>query len=82
MPDGENMKKNLKANNIEHTAYFYPEVNHGFHNNTTPRYDEKAASLAWERTLIFFKKQTQIKLYHAQKTNIINFFNKCIININ
>ncbi|WP_282121918.1 dienelactone hydrolase family protein [Algibacter mikhailovii] len=46
----------LKANNIPHTAHIYPDVNHGFHNNTTPRYDEKAATLAWERTITFFKK--------------------------
>jgi len=45
----------LKANNIEHTAHFYPNVNHGFHNNTTPRYDEAAANLAWERSIAFFK---------------------------
>jgi carboxymethylenebutenolidase len=36
----------LKKNKVEHTAYFYP-VNHGFHNNTTPRYDEAAATLSW-----------------------------------
>ncbi|WNH13414.1 dienelactone hydrolase family protein [Thalassobellus suaedae] len=47
----------LKENNIEHTAYFYPEVNHGFHNNTTPRYDDKAATLAWDRTVAFFKEK-------------------------
>jgi len=52
-PDYE---KVLKANNIEHTAHFYPDVNHGFHNNTTPRYDEAAATLAWTRTIDFFKK--------------------------
>ena len=46
----------LKANNIEHEAYIYPEVNHGFHNNTTPRFDKKAADLSWERTIAFFKK--------------------------
>lgn len=46
----------LKKNNIEHTAYIYPDVNHGFHNNTTPRYDEAAATLAWERTIAFFKE--------------------------
>ncbi len=45
----------LKKNNVEYTAYIYPEVNHGFHNNTTPRYDEAAALLAWERTISFFK---------------------------
>ncbi len=48
-------EKVLKENKIEHVAYFYPEVNHGFHNNTTPRYDEAAANLAWERTTNFFK---------------------------
>lgn len=48
-------EKVLKENNIEHVAYFYPEVNHGFHNNTTPRYDEAAANLAWDRTMEFFK---------------------------
>ena len=46
----------LKENNVEHTAHFYPDVNHGFHNNSTPRYDEKAATLAWERTIAFFKE--------------------------
>lgn len=47
----------LKANNIEHAAYFYDDVNHGFHNNTTPRYDEKAANLAWDRTIAFFREK-------------------------
>ena len=47
----------LKENKVEHTAYIYPDVNHGFHNNTTPRYDEKAATLAWERTIAFFKEK-------------------------
>lgn len=46
----------LKENNVKHTAYIYPYVNHGFHNNTTPRYDEAAATLAWERTIAFFKE--------------------------
>jgi len=49
-------EKILKENNIEHQAYIYPEVNHGFHNNTTPRYDKEAANLSWERTINFFKK--------------------------
>ena len=49
-------EKILKANKIEHQAYIYPEVNHGFHNNTTPRYDKEAANLSWERTIAFFKK--------------------------
>ena len=45
----------LKKNNITYEAYMYPEVNHGFHNNTTPRYDKAAATLSWERTIKFFK---------------------------
>ena len=44
----------LKENKIDYIAHFYPEVNHGFHNNTTPRYDEAAANLAWNRTIAFF----------------------------
>jgi len=44
----------LEANGKEFTVHFYPDVNHGFHNDTTPRYDEAAATLAWERTLAFF----------------------------
>ena len=47
----------LKANHIEYTAHFYEDVNHGFHNNTTPRYDEKAATLAWDRTIAFFREK-------------------------
>ena len=46
----------LKANNIAYEAFMYPKVNHGFHNNTTPRYDEPAANLSWERTIAFFRK--------------------------
>lgn len=44
----------LKENHKEYTAYIYPGVNHGFHNNTTPRYDKTAADLAWKRTIDFF----------------------------
>ena len=44
----------LKANNKAYTAYIYPKVNHGFHNDTTPRYDKAAAELAWKRTIDFF----------------------------
>lgn len=47
----------LKENNKTYTAHFYPNVNHGFHNNTTPRFDEAAATLAWERTIAFFEEQ-------------------------
>ncbi|HEY5919514.1 MAG TPA: dienelactone hydrolase family protein [Chryseolinea sp.] len=45
----------LKDNKKEFTAYMYPQVNHGFHNDTTPRYDKAAAELAWQRTIEFFK---------------------------
>ncbi|WP_031499995.1 dienelactone hydrolase family protein [Bryobacter aggregatus] len=44
----------LKANHITYTEYMYEGANHGFHNDTTPRYDEAAAKLAWTRTLDFF----------------------------
>lgn len=47
----------LKENKKEYTAYIYPNVNHGFHNDTTPRYDKDAAELAWKRTLDFFKEK-------------------------
>lgn len=47
----------LKANNKEYTAYIYPKTNHGFHNDTTPRYDKDAAELAWKRTIDFFEKK-------------------------
>lgn len=47
----------LKANGIDHEAYIYPNVNHGFHNNTTPRHDEAAAELSWSRTIAFFKEK-------------------------
>jgi len=46
----------LKANHVNYTAYMYEGANHGFHNDTTPRYDEAAAKLAWQRTLDFFNK--------------------------
>jgi carboxymethylenebutenolidase len=47
----------LKANHIEYTVHIYPNVNHGFHNNTTPRFDKEAADLAWNRTIHFFKEK-------------------------
>ena len=46
----------LKANGVKYQMYMYPGTNHGFHNDTTPRYDEAAAKLAWSRTLAFFKE--------------------------
>lgn len=47
----------LKENHKEYTAYIYPGVNHGFHNDTTPRYDKQAAEQAWKRTIDFFNNQ-------------------------
>ena len=47
----------LKEHNKEYVAYMYPDVNHGFHNDTTPRYDKAAAELAWTRTVDFFKQK-------------------------
>jgi carboxymethylenebutenolidase len=50
-------EKALKENRKEYTAFIYPDVNHGFHNDTTPRYDKAAAELAWKRTVDFFKEK-------------------------
>jgi carboxymethylenebutenolidase len=52
-------EKALKENNKKYEAFIYPNVNHGFHNDTTPRYDEAAAKLSWQRTLDFFKKHVK-----------------------
>jgi carboxymethylenebutenolidase len=46
----------LKENGVKYQAHIYPGTNHGFHNDTTPRYDEAAAKQAWSRTLAFFKE--------------------------
>ncbi len=45
----------LKANNVNFEMHSYPGTRHGFHNNSTPRYNEAAANLAWERTIGIFK---------------------------
>lgn len=47
----------LKKQGKEYTAYIYEDKNHGFHNDTTPRYDKEAAELAWTRTLDFFREK-------------------------
>lgn len=47
----------LKENNVEYKVHFYPGANHGFHNNSTPRFDKEAADLAWGRTIAFFKEK-------------------------
>jgi carboxymethylenebutenolidase len=46
----------LKANHVSYKMYQYEGTNHGFHNNSTPRYNEAAADLAWERSIAFFKQ--------------------------
>ena len=46
----------LKANKVQHVMHMYENTNHGFHNNSTPRYNEAAAKLAWDRTIAFFKE--------------------------
>ena len=46
----------LTAAHVPHEGYIYPNANHGFHNDTTPRYDEAAAKLAWQRTLSWLNK--------------------------
>lgn len=50
-------KAALKKHNKEYTFYIYPDVNHGFHNDTTPRFEADAAKLAWKRTIDFFKEK-------------------------
>jgi carboxymethylenebutenolidase len=47
----------LKAAGVTHTAHFYPDTQHGFHNDTTPRYDAEAAKLAWARTMELFGRK-------------------------
>ena len=46
----------LKAAGVDYQRHLYPGTRHGFHNNSTPRYDEQAAKLAWERTVAFFNE--------------------------
>ena len=47
----------LKANKVDYQHFIYPGTQHGFNNDTTPRYDEAAAKLAWKRTIDFFNKR-------------------------
>jgi carboxymethylenebutenolidase len=49
----------LKAADVRYEAHVYPGAQHGFNNDTTPRYDEKAAKLAWQRTMEFFDKHVR-----------------------
>ena len=52
----EEYEKDLKAAGVEYAMHMYPKCNHGFHNDSTGRYDAENAKLAWERTITFFKK--------------------------
>jgi carboxymethylenebutenolidase len=49
----------LKANKVRYEMHTYPNTQHGFHNDTTPRYDESAAKLSWQRTVDFFNKNVK-----------------------
>ena len=49
----------LKANKVRYELHTYPNTQHGFHNDTTPRYDEAAAKLSWQRTVDFFNKNVK-----------------------
>jgi carboxymethylenebutenolidase len=49
----------LKAANVKYERYLYPGTQHGFHNDTTPRYDAAAAKLAWDRTVAFFNRNVR-----------------------
>ena len=49
-------EEKLKSNGVDYIAHTYPETNHGFHNDSTSRYDPEAAELAWQRTVDFFKR--------------------------
>ncbi len=51
-----NFEKALQSNGIEYENHFYADANHGFHNDTTPRYDADAAALAWKRTIAHFEQ--------------------------
>jgi carboxymethylenebutenolidase len=46
----------LKAAGVKYEAFMYENANHGFHNDTTPRYDKAAAETSWQRTVDFFNK--------------------------
>lgn len=52
----EEYESDLKSAGVDYTMHMYPKANHGFHNDSTGRYDPEQAELAWERTVAFFKK--------------------------
>ncbi len=49
----------LKAAGVRHEAHFYPGTQHGFHNDSTPRFHADAAKLSWDRTVAFFRQHLQ-----------------------
>lgn len=51
----------LKAAGVKYQAYFYPGTQHGFNNDTTPRYNKEAAALAWQRTIEFFNARLRVR---------------------
>ena len=55
-PAGRPTKRRSRPTAIKYEMFMYANTNHGFHNDTTPRYDEAAAKLAWSRTIVFFDK--------------------------
>jgi carboxymethylenebutenolidase len=55
-PGWQDFDAALTASRLPHEGHVYKGANHGFHNDTTPRYDEAAAKLAWTRTLAWFHK--------------------------
>ena len=65
----------LKANGKRYTAHIYAGANHGFHNDTTPRYDEQAAKLAEERTITFFGAPVLIRCKQPRREGIYPAFN-------
>jgi carboxymethylenebutenolidase len=52
-------KTALDANGAKYDVYIYPDANHGFHNDSTPRFDKASAELAWDRTIAFFNKNVK-----------------------
>ena len=54
--DDQKVRDALKANGKVYEAFIYENTEHGFHNDSTPRYDEAAAELAWQRTIDWFNK--------------------------
>ena len=56
LPNYAGYEAALKAAGVPYEAYIYPGTQHGFHNNSTPRYVEAAAKQSWDRTVAFFRK--------------------------